>query len=438
MLAAVRARVPPHELVQLTKAQRLTIRRVPRLLICSEQRIVRYRLALAATHGTATATFSYTAAGKAVYGAYLTDPLTFLTHLQQHSSFLVIGGDAGGGSCKIGVTYLTQSGKLDFAALLIVSGADKHSDLLQLTSPNLTPFSGLTAQSPALTNIFLILQFLLCCFPSSTFLNGDWLFINAISGYQTASASYPCSICIVFKDTLLTPSAPRRPSSELNSAFSKPNTPLFLIDPSRIVPTPLHLFLGICNRIIRHFYPLIFGAEAVAEAMASVKSVHSYSPGAAGVHDLNGVELASWLRLDLCSSLLFSARTFASQDVPLLSSWMRGLRDHLLHKSPWSPSQLSSFSSLVYDMQHYWQHVTDSPPFPKLHMFSHALSFAKQHGALGLYSEAQIECYHARFNSLYLHTHRNLGKGIAERYRRSLADLAVEAIATGAADSANS
>ena len=170
--------------------------------------------------------------------------------------------------------------------------------------------------------------------------------------------------------------------------------------------------------------------------MASVKSTHSFSPGASGVHDLNGAELVHWLKRDLCSSLLQGPHSARAQHVPVLRSWMRDLRDHLLHKSAWTPDQLSSFSDFVSNIQHDWERVTLTPPFPKLHMLSHALSFAHQHLALGLYSESQIESYHARFNSLYLHTHRNLGKGTDQRLRRSLADLAVEAIATGAAESA--
>ena len=172
-LTALHARVPPHELVQLTQAQRRTIRRVPRLSICSEKRIIRYRTELASSHGTRTATFSYPHDGVAVSGAYLTDPLGFITHIQQHSRFLVIGGDAGGGSLKLGVSYETKVGKLEFAALLVVAGADKHADLLRLSSPGTTPFSGLTAQSLHLTNIYLVFQFILLLFPSTTFLNGD-------------------------------------------------------------------------------------------------------------------------------------------------------------------------------------------------------------------------------------------------------------------------
>jgi hypothetical protein len=67
--------------------------------------------------------------------------------------------------------------------------------------------------------------------------------------------------------------------------------------------------------------------------------------------------------------------------------------------------------------------VAPSSSFPKLHMLTHAAEFARRFKALGRYSEAQIESYHARFNHKFRHTHRNLGANTEPRLRRSLADL---------------
>ena len=52
VLAVVRLRVPPEEVVHLTQAQRVMVRSVPRLRVCSEERVIKWRLALASSHGT--------------------------------------------------------------------------------------------------------------------------------------------------------------------------------------------------------------------------------------------------------------------------------------------------------------------------------------------------------------------------------------------------
>src|ERR1700722_3639023 len=84
---------------------------------------------LATSHATETGTF----AG----GAYLTDPLRFVSVLCAQSSFIAVGGDAGGGRCVLGVTYSipsptdTNPNKTtqQFAALLVYEGGDSWLEL---------------------------------------------------------------------------------------------------------------------------------------------------------------------------------------------------------------------------------------------------------------------------------------------------------------------
>lgn len=95
----------------------------------------------------------------------------------------------------------------------------------------------------------------------------------------------------------------------------------------------------------------------------------------------------------------------------------------LFPQHEWSEQQHAEFSELVQDMQQHWTAGTGLRSFPKLHMLTHAAEFARRFNALGRYSEAQIESYHARFNHKFKHNHRNLGAKTEPRLRRSLADL---------------
>ena len=73
---------------------------------------------------------------------------------------------------------------------------------------------------------------------------------------------------------------------------------------------------------------------------------------------------------------------------------------------------------------------TNRPLFPKIHMLHHAAEFVSKHHALGLFSEAPIESFHARFNEKYRDHHYNKGSSKAERIRRSHADLLLESISS--------
>ena len=80
---------PPAELIHLSTAVREQIRTVPSLHIPCEQSMINCKQLLATTHATETGTF----AG----GAFITDPVRFVSVLCAQSSFIAVGGDAGGG-----------------------------------------------------------------------------------------------------------------------------------------------------------------------------------------------------------------------------------------------------------------------------------------------------------------------------------------------------
>jgi hypothetical protein len=149
----------PAELIHLPTSVREQIRSVPSLHIPSEQTMIACKKQLAATHATETGTF----AG----GAYITDPLAYVSVLCAQSPFIAVGGDAGGGRCAIGITYSHQSVQ-HFAALLVYEGSDSWIELQDCRAEGLTPFVG---DSVAFPHIWAVLQHLIDT--RGAFLNGD-------------------------------------------------------------------------------------------------------------------------------------------------------------------------------------------------------------------------------------------------------------------------
>jgi hypothetical protein len=123
-LAAVQQHptVPAAELIHLPKSVRTAIRTVPSLHIPSEETIIQCKKQLATSHATETGTF----AG----GAYITDPVRFVSVLCAQSSFIAVGGDSGGGHTKLGVTYSIADVQC-FACLLVYEGGDRDLRLAQ-------------------------------------------------------------------------------------------------------------------------------------------------------------------------------------------------------------------------------------------------------------------------------------------------------------------
>jgi len=412
-------RTTPEELLHLTTAERERIRTVPSLHIPCEQTIIACQKQLATSHATETGTF----AG----GAYITDPVRFVSVLCAQSSFVAVGGDAGGGRCVLGVTYSHQSVQ-HFAALLVYEGGDSWLELRDCRAEGLTPFVG---DSTAFPHIWAVLQHLIDT--RSALLNGDWCFLNAVLGLMAPSATHPCPICIVSKSNLLGTSRYRTPADK--HSLDRTHTPLLTIPPERIVPTPLHLFLGISNRIILDAFSELLGKEHVEMALKSITTVHSAGcSGAADLYDLNGPEISKWIKKECSASVLtaaassstLAAATAASHSI--LSRWLTRLHHCLLHSRDWTAADIDAWRSAVSDIHSNWRAETSINVFPKLHMLHHSVDFAERHRFLGRASEARIESFHASFNALFHKQHRNQSGNTAERLRRSLADAALRAV----------
>ena len=78
----------PVDVLHLSTAERERVRTVQHLRIPCERTIIKCKKQLPATHATGTGTFGG--------GAFMTDPVRFVTVLCAQSSFIAVGGDAGG------------------------------------------------------------------------------------------------------------------------------------------------------------------------------------------------------------------------------------------------------------------------------------------------------------------------------------------------------
>jgi hypothetical protein len=406
----------PAELLHLSTAERERIRTVPSLHIPCEQSMIQCKQQLASSHATETGTF----AG----GAYMTDPLAYVSVLCAQSPFIAVGGDAGGGHTKIGVTYSHQSIQ-HFTALLVYEGSDSWLELQDCRAESLTPFKG---DSAAFPHIWAVLQHLIDT--RSAFLNGDWCFLNAVLGLMSPSATHPCPICIVTKKSLLKTARYRNANDK--HSVDRTHCPLLTILPERIVPTPLHLFLGISNRIILDAFSELLGKERLEAALKTVTTVHSAGcSGKSDLYDLNGPEISKWIKRECSTTLLASvadvpAATKASHSV--LSRWLQQLHHCLLRSDTWTAADIDAWRSVVSDIHSNWCAETYQAAFPKLHMLLHSVEFAERFRFLGRASEAQIESFHASFNALFHKQHRNQSSNVSERLRRSLADAALRAV----------
>jgi hypothetical protein len=203
----------PIDLCHLPTSTREDMRTVRGLRIPSEKLMIQFKKLIATTHATETGTFAN--------GAYITDPLRFVSVLCAQSPFVAIGGDKGDTHTKLGTTY-SINGIQHYAPLIVYAGNDDWEDMNELTAPSLTPFTG---DSAAFPHIFAILQHLIDT--HKTFLNGDWPFINAILGLMAPSATHPCPICIISFNSLTKSS--RRRSQMINIPSIRTHTRLLTI-----------------------------------------------------------------------------------------------------------------------------------------------------------------------------------------------------------------
>jgi hypothetical protein len=184
------------------------------------------------------------------------------------------------------------------------------------------------------------------------------------------SATHPCPICIVSHKNFLSSSRHRTPADK--HSIDRSHQPLLSIIPERIVPIPLHLFLGISNRIILDAFCELLGKDRVEAALKSITTVHSAGCGGkSDLYDLNGPEISKWIKKE-CSATLISAAT-ASSPIPaatsashsILSRWLAQLHHCLLRSDEWTVEDIDAWRSVVSDIhQHTGERRHLSMRFP--------------------------------------------------------------------------
>lgn len=421
---------PPEALIHTHKSDRMIIRSVNGLPIVGEEKMAKCKQQLATSHATETACTT-TADGFTV--AWVTDPLRFVHIVARYSTWLAIGGDSGGDgeekSTVFGITYDVwhedrNTYQQQFTPLLVYMGTDKYDDMRRLLPTAITPFVGASASH---ANIFSVLQHLIETWQQS-FLNGDWKFLSMILAHKGAASNYPCPICSVSSDQLLR-QAPLRSARNCPATYSR--DPLLQVNPSHIVPLPLHLYLGINNRIISEVFTELFGQQKMDEEVKNIKTKHT--PGHGGLADLyalNGPEIKRWIKKEPQTKLANEAEVSpdVKRKVRLVTSWMKILHQRLLHDKDWTTVDVWALRACVKSIHMHWIETTRSKVFPKLHMLHHAVEFAEKFGILGRVGESRLESFHYTFKLLFNHHHRNSTDTPSERLRRSLADVALKTI----------
>jgi hypothetical protein len=284
--------------------------------------------------------------------------------------------------------------------------------------------------SSKFTNIYQVLQHIINDerVNRKVFLHADWKCLNSILGLKSASSLNPCPICLVKKSELNT-IAPMRYMIRVGSKAQK-HEPLIQIHPQRIVPLPLHIFLGLCNKIIRDIVPSIIDPSSSSSSPSSIKTATlTSSVGASRVHDLTGPELSRYIKTNQYGELMNIPSSSTIIIPHILQYWMEQLHLHLLHREKWNIQQKVEFSSFVSEFTGNWEAVTNTNLTPKCHMLLHVIPFIKHHHHLGKYGESQLESYHARFRYTEQHNHINRGRNAVERIRRTLADKSLIAVA---------
>lgn len=100
------------------------------------------------------------------------------------------------------------------------------------------------------------------------------------------------------------------------------------------------------------------------------------------------------------------------------AKWQK-MRHYLLGKKRFTEESLEDFNSVVQHIQSNWHDVSGWNPFPKLHMMSHCVDFARRIGYLGPFSEQAIESQHALVRKAR-EKHRNSVRVKPEQLRRML------------------
>jgi hypothetical protein len=166
------------------------------------------------------------------------------------------------------------------------------------------------------------------------------------------------------------------------------------VDPTHIVPVPLHLYLGINNKIIFEVLVELLDAAIIGEEVEKIKTKHTLGHGGlSDVYSLNGPEIRRWIKREVQTELAKAENVAAPvrAKVALLTGRMKTLHGMLLHDKDWTSTDIWKLRQVVDSIHQHWKVTTGKDVFPKLHMLHHAVQLVEKFKFLGRVSESRLE-----------------------------------------------
>lgn len=204
--------------------------------------------------------------------------------------------------------------------------------------------------------------------------------------------------------------------------------PIFPFLYERVVPLPLHIFLGLGNHLVDlikkdldHEDHLLDFDSFMHRHKATPMNIHG-AQKASGHQTLHGPEIQSLVH---DPQLVFHMNRIADEAQrsflhSLLLNYKK-LIPFLLSPEPMNDDQVTDFRNLVFLLGDTW-HRNKYAVKPKIHMLFHCVAFMEQHGYLGAYSESSIESAHHDVHQTF-ENHGSQGQNLVHKQRRMHSDI---------------
>ena len=204
--------------------------------------------------------------------------------------------------------------------------------------------------------------------------------------------------------------------------------PIFPFLYNRVVPLPLHIFLGLGNQLVQLVEDELTEGDDAADFaifVGSCKATPADINGAqkrSAARTLNGGELKHIVH---SPEFLLFIECVVDEEMKtylhvLLEVFLR-LLPFLLSPERLSRREISDFTRLVILIGDVWHRNKDVVK-PKVHMLSHCAQFAAQHRGVGAYNESPMESSHHDVH-LTFERHSNCGRNTPLKERRTQSDI---------------
>jgi hypothetical protein len=317
----------------------------------------------------------------------------------------------------------------------MVRAKEKHSQLRRLM--RIGSFSGMSAPYKHIWQFFqaLLNNHAALGLPPC-FINGDLKWLSSLLALKGCTSHHPCSRCLIMKSQVEMLSAcmgmdftARTPEHPQGRYEPQVREPLLLVQPEQIVPPVLHIWLGICNAIIKYVFEECCGRRFFKRRKKKVKTMHESGGGVSDVFEFIGNELDAWLKKSVADEFIPRMATAAvANNLRTLTRWMRELQHYLLNKKRWEEEEITSFEKLVNEIQSQWAIRVGHQTTVKVHWLTHCIEFMRTHRFLGRFSESALESVHGKVRLMQQGNHANTANHRDEQARRCLADFSVRKV----------